>query len=35
MTYDKSARTVAGKDYVREVTKWAGHKRVLNVPVYR
>lgn len=33
MTYDKEARTIAGHDYVREVTRWPGHVRVLNIPV--
>ena len=33
MTYDKEARTIAGRDYVREVTKWPGHVHVLNIPV--
>ena len=33
MTYDKEARTIAGRDYVREVTRWPGHVRVLNIPV--
>lgn len=35
MTYDKQTRVVAGKDYVREVTRWAGHKYAQNTPVYR
>ena len=33
MTYDKEARTIAGHDYVREVTRWPGHVHVLNIPV--
>ena len=33
MTYDKFAINVAGKDYVREVTRWNGHRRVVNIPV--
>lgn len=33
MTYDKKARTIAGTTYVREVTRWPGHKRVVNIPV--
>ena len=33
MTYDKEAKTIAGHDYVREVTRWPGHVRVLNIPV--
>ena len=33
MTYEKEARTIAGHDYVREVTRWPGHVRVLNIPV--
>lgn len=28
MTYDKNVHTIAGKQYVREVTRWAGHTRV-------
>lgn len=24
---------VAGKQYVREVTRWPGHKKVVNIPV--
>ena len=34
MTYDKHAIEVAGQNYVREVTRWPGHKRVINLPVY-
>ena len=33
MTYDKYTINVAGRDYVREVTRWAGHKHVVNIPV--
>lgn len=33
MWYDKEARTIAGKQYVREVTRWPGHKKVVNIPV--
>lgn len=33
MRYDKEARTIAGKTYVREVTRWPGHTRVVNLPV--
>lgn len=33
MTYDKEARTIAGHDYVREVTRWPGHVRIINIPV--
>ena len=33
MTYDKEAKTIAGHDYVREVTRWPGHVHVLNIPV--
>ena len=33
MTYDKEAKTIAGHDYVREVTRWPGHVRVVNIPV--
>lgn len=33
MTYDKEAKTIAGHDYVREVTRWPGHVRIINIPV--
>jgi len=33
MTYDKHTVTVAGQQYVREVTRWAGHKHIVNIPV--
>lgn len=33
MTYDKFVNKVAGKDYVREVTRWAGHKHAVNIRV--
>lgn len=33
MTYDKTAKSIAGHDYVREVTRWPGHVFVLNIPV--
>ncbi len=33
MTYDKFATTIAKRDYVREVTRWPGHVRVINIPV--
>jgi hypothetical protein len=33
MTYDKYTINVAGRDYVREITRWAGHKHVVNIPV--
>ena len=33
MTYDKEARIIAGHDYVREVTRWPGHVRIINIPV--
>ena len=33
MTYDKFATTIAKRDYVREVTRWPGHVRVVNIPV--
>ena len=33
MTYDKEARRIAGHDYVREVTRWPGHVRIINIPV--
>ncbi len=34
MTYKKTATRVAGKDYVSEVTRWPGHTKVINIPVY-
>lgn len=34
MTYKKECKTVAGRDYVSEVTKWPGHKYTKNIPVY-
>ena len=33
MTYDKKAVRVANRDYVREVTRWAGHSRIDYWPV--
>ena len=33
MTYDKHTVTVAGQQYVQEVTRWAGHKHIVNIPV--
>ena len=33
MTYDKYAMNIANRKYVREVTKWPGHTRVINLPV--
>lgn len=33
MTYDKTAVRVANTDYVREVTKWPGHKYIRNIGV--
>lgn len=33
MWYDKQTVRVANTDYVREVTKWPGHTRVVNIPV--
>ena len=33
MTYDKEAKTIAGHDYVREITRWPGHVRIINIPV--
>ena len=33
MTYDKTAKSIAGHDYVREVTRWPGHVRIINIPV--
>lgn len=35
MTYRKEARTIAGQDYVSEVTRWPGHTYVNNIPVVR
>ena len=34
MTYKKQVTTVAGKDYVSEITRWPGHTHVINIPVY-
>ena len=34
MTYRKKATEVAGQQYVQEVTKWAGHTHIVNIPVY-
>ena len=34
MTYKKQTTRVANTDYVSEVTRWPGHKRVINIPVY-
>ena len=33
MTYDKKAIRVANTSYVREVTRWPGHKKVVNISV--
>lgn len=33
MTYDKHTVTVAGQQYVRETTRWPGHKHSVYVPV--
>ena len=33
MTYDKFSKQIAGRNYVREVTRWPGHVRVVNIPV--
>jgi hypothetical protein len=33
MTYDKHTVTVAGQQYVREVTRWRGHVHVNNLLV--
>ena len=35
MTYAKNSINVAGKEYVREVTRWPGHTHVSNIPVYK
>lgn len=35
MTYDKYMYTVAGKDYVREITRWTGHTHVVNLRIIR
>lgn len=34
MTYKKQTINVAGQEYVSEVTRWPGHKRTINIPVY-
>jgi len=34
MTYKKQTINVAGQEYVQEVTKWAGHTHIVNIPVY-
>lgn len=34
MTYKKECKTVAGRDYVSEVTRWPGHKYTKNIPIY-
>ena len=33
MTYKKTATSVAGENYVSEVTKWPGHTHVNNIGV--
>ena len=33
MTYRKQATSVAGENYVSEVTKWPGHTHVVHIPV--
>lgn len=33
MWYDRNCIEVAGHQYVRETTRWAGHKHVVNIPV--
>ena len=33
MTYDKFANIVAGTEYVREVTRWPGHTKAVNLRV--
>ena len=33
MTYDKHIHRVANRDFVREVTRWPGHTKVVNIPV--
>ena len=33
MTYRKKATEIAGQMYVSEVTRWSGHKHVVNIPV--
>ena len=35
MTYAKNSINIAGKEYVREVTRWPGHTYVNNIPVYK
>lgn len=34
MTYRKETINIAGQEYVSEVTKWAGHTHIVNIPVY-
>ena len=34
MTYDKKAFSLPRYDYVREVTRWAGHTFGNNIPVW-
>lgn len=33
MTYSKEAVNVAGQNYVKEVTRWPGHKHSVYIPV--
>lgn len=33
MTYDKPVHRVANRDFVREVTRWPGHTKGVNIPV--
>ena len=35
MTYAKNTIRIAGTEYVRETTRWAGHTHVVNIPVYK
>ena len=34
MTYRKQLTNVAGRDYVSEETRWPGHVRISNIPMY-
>ena len=33
MWYNKQCVEIAGQKYVQEVTRWAGHKHIVNIPV--
>lgn len=34
MWYNKQCTEVAGQKYVSEVTRWPGHKRTVNIPIW-